>query len=141
MTPARSGPTPRRTAADSTPAVDAFMAALAHPMKREVEAIRRLVLAVDPTIAEGVKWNAPSYRTTEYFATTNLRDRGGVGVILHLGAKVRPLPSGGMPIDDPTGLLTWLAGDRASVTFRDHDDLRAKQPAFAAVLRQWIAHV
>ena len=141
MTSARSGAAPRRTAADTTTAVDDYMAALDHPMKREVEAIRRLVLGVDPTIAEGVKWNAPSFRTTEYFATTNLRDRGGIGVILHLGAKVRPLPSGGMPIDDPTGLLKWLARDRASITFRDGQALLERRAAFEAILRQWIAHV
>ncbi len=141
MTPARSRPAAHRTATDSTQAVDVFMATLEHPMKREVEAIRRLVLGVDATTAEGVKWNAPSYRTTEYFATTNLRDRGGIGVILHLGAKVRPLPSGGMPIDDPGGLLKWLAKDRASVTFRDGEELRQRQTAFEAILRQWIAYV
>ena len=141
MTPPRPRPAPPRTGADTTRAVDEFMSTLDHPMKREVEAIRRVVLGVDPTIAEGVKWNAPSYRTTEYFATTNLRDRGGIGVILHLGAKVRETPSGGLPIDDPTGLLRWVAPDRASITFRDLEELQERQPAFEAILRQWITRV
>ena len=30
-----------------------------------------------PGIREGVNWNAPSFRTTEYFATTNLREKDG----------------------------------------------------------------
>ena len=68
------------------------MATLEHPFKPEIEAIRRLMLGVDPGVREGIKWNSPSFRTTEYFATTNLRSKAGIGVILHLGARVRQLP-------------------------------------------------
>lgn len=129
------------TPADTTMAVDGFMAALDHPCKREIEVLRRLVLAVDPAIAEGIKWNAPSFRTTEYFATTHLRAKAGIGVILHLGAKARDLPAGGVAIDDPVGLLEWLGKDRARVTFASMKELVDKGAAFQAVLRQWIGHV
>lgn len=78
-----------RKATDTTEAVDAFMAALAHPCKAEVETLRGIVTSVDPRIAEGIKWNAPSWRLGEYFATTHLRARQGIAVILHLGAKTR----------------------------------------------------
>jgi hypothetical protein len=121
--------------------VDAFMAALVHPFKNEVEQVRALILGVDPSVAEGIKWNAPSFRTSEYFATTNLRSKGGLGVILHLGAKIRALPPGGVGISDPEHLLQWLAPDRAAVTFRDAEDLRAKAIAFQSVLQQWITFV
>ncbi len=126
---------------DTTKAVDDFMAALDHPFKREIEALRRLVLGVHPSVAEGVKWNAPSFRTTEYFATTHLRSKSGIGVILHLGAKARSLPVGGIAIDDPEDLLKWLGKDRAMVEFGSPKDLDDKAAAFQAVLRQWIAHV
>ncbi len=127
--------------ADSTAAVDKFMAELVHPFKNEVEGIRRLMLGVDPSIAEGIKWNAPSFRTTEYFATTNLRAKNAIGVILHLGAKARDLPAGEMKIDDPKKLLKWLARDRASVEFASGDALNTQFAAFRAVLRQWIRYV
>ncbi len=39
----------------------------------------------------------------------------GVGVILHLGAKVREIGVGGLSIEDPEKLLKWLAPDRASL--------------------------
>jgi hypothetical protein len=129
------------TAADSSAAVDAFMSTLEHPLKAEVEAIRRLMLGLDPSVREGIKWNAPSFRTTQYFATTNLRSKVGIGVILHLGAKIRDLPAGGVAIEDPAKLLEWLGKDRAMVEFRDGRDLKAKAAAFRLVLRQWIEHV
>lgn len=128
------------TPADSTQAVDEFMANLDHPFKNEIESMRRLILGVHPSIAEGIKWNAPSFRTVEYFATTNLRVKGGIGIILHLGAKVRKLPSGFL-IADPTNLLKWLGKDRAAVEFSGLQDITAKKAAFEKVLRQWIHYV
>jgi hypothetical protein len=125
--------------ADSSTAVDAFMAVLEHPHKAAVGAIRQAILAADPSICEGIKWKAPSFRTTEYFATTHLRAKVGVGVVLHLGAKVRATPS--VSIDDPGGLLEWLAKDRAMASFAGVDDVRTKEVALQRIVRQWITHV
>lgn len=131
----------RPRVADTTAAVDALMAKLEHPMKAEIQALRELVLGVDPSIAEGVKWNAPSFRTTEYFATVHLRSKVGVGLILHRGAKVRDLPAGGIEIDDPAGLLEWLDDDRARFELASGAELARKQAALRELLRQWIRHV
>lgn len=141
MATSKTGTAAHARSADTTQAVDAFMAALEHPRKADLEALRALVLAVDPSIAEGIKWNAPSFRTTEYFATTNLRGATGLRMILHLGAKARAMPPGGLVIDDPEGLLKWLAKDRAMIEFRDGGDLRARQTALRQLLGQWISYV
>jgi len=117
------------------------MRTLDHPFKKEIEAIRASILGADRTIAEGIKWNAPSFRTSEYFATTNLREKKGVGIILHLGAKVRGLPAGGVDIDDPAKLLKWLGKDRAMIVFENLRDFSAKKGAFQRVVKQWIAYV
>ena len=82
--------------------------------------------------------SCPSFRTTEYFATINLRAKTGIGVILHLGAKVRQLPPGGVAIEDPTRLLKWLGNDRAIVEFADAQEFNSSKAAFQAVLRQWV---
>lgn len=132
---------PKLTAADTRAAVDQFMAGLDHPFKAEIETLRRAILAVDPAIAEGIKWNAPSWRTTDYFATTHLRGRAGFSLILHLGAKARALSEGGLAIDDPTGLLKWLGKDRAQVEFASSADFVAKLPALQTVIKQWISCV
>ena len=136
MATTRKAKEPQQTATDTTAAVDEFMSSLEHPQKAVVEAIRSLMPSVDDSVREGVRWNAPSYRTHEYFATTNLRSRMGVGVILHFGAKVRPLPASGVRIDDPAGLLRWLGPDRANVDFKDLPDFERKRQALQAVLRQ-----
>lgn len=133
---------PRHAAAsDTAEAVDALVASLAHPAKREIRALRAAIVASHASIREGVKWNAPSFRTTEYFATTNLRTKTGIGLILHFGAKVRDVGAVRDAIADPHGLLTWLAPDRAMIAFESMSDLTAKTKALQEVVRQWIRHV
>ena len=122
-------------------AVDALMAGLVHPHKDAIESLRRCILAADPSIAEGVKWNAPSFRTHEYFATVHLRAKTGIALILHLGAKARALPTGRLAIDDPDAMLHWLAPDRAQLLFADADDVRRRGVVLQTLLRQWIAVV
>jgi len=141
MAPAKPKPAPHSTAADTTKAVDELMRTLEHPFKAEIEAVRSIILGADPAIAEGVKWNAPSFRTAEYFATTNLRAKGGIGLILHLGAKVRDLPPGGVTIEDPEKLLKWLAKDRAAIELADMADIVARRAALEGIIRQWIQYV
>jgi hypothetical protein len=130
-----------RRGAGTEPAakVDEFMSTLAHPHKDAIDAIRQIVRDVDPAIAEGMAWNAPSFRTHEYFATTHLRSKDGVGVIFHLGAKVRENPA--VSIDDPDGLLKWLAKDRAMLMFAGVGDVRARRRALEHIVRQWIKHL
>lgn len=139
--PATKPPSPARR---TDPAVDAFMSALNHPLKPVVQSLRDLILAVSPTIAEGIKWNAPSFRTADYFATVNLRAKGGetrVWLILHTGAKSKNADMKSAGIDAPPGLLQWLAPDRCLVTFDDAADLRKKSPALKRVIRQWISNL
>ncbi|MCF8504331.1 MAG: DUF1801 domain-containing protein [Caulobacter sp.] len=120
--------------------VAAFIADLDHPMKAEIESVRALILGLGPEIGEGIKWKSPTFRTTDDFATINLRSTGSLQVILHLGAKVRPDLQKPM-IEDPEGLLKWLGKDRCMATLGAGDAFRANLPAFKAVLRQWIAVV
>ncbi len=117
------------------------MAELTHPHKAEVQLLREVILGASAEIAEGIKWKSPSFRTHEYFATVNLREKKGVGVILHLGAKVRELASGGLAIADPAKLLDWLAADRACVRFGNREEIDAARPAFQELIREWIRHV
>lgn len=110
-------------------------------MNPEIDALREIIRSAHPSITEGIKWNAPSFRTTDWFATLNLRAKKGVAIILHFGAKKNAISESGVAIDDPQGLLQWLGKDRAQVSFTDAADLAARQPAFTALLRQWITHL
>jgi hypothetical protein len=120
--------------------VQSFIASLDHPLKQEIAALRQVLLGADPKISEEIKWNAPSFRTSEHFATMHLRAKDSLQLILHLGAKSkRMVPQDA--IADPNRLLKWLGPDRASVSFRGSEDLARKSGALVAIVRQWIKHV
>jgi hypothetical protein len=120
--------------------IEAFLAALEHPQKDAILAVREVFLRADSAISDGVKWNAPSFRTSEWFATIHHRAKEGVQVILHFGARARE-GDARAAIDDPYALLEWLGPDRASVRFRDASDVQARAASFADVVRQWIRHL
>ena len=138
-TPARAGLMTPSAAPD--PDVEAFLSSLEHPRRGEILALRRIVLEAHPSISEGIKWNAPSFRTTEYFATFHLRAKRGVQIILHRGAKKRADAVERGRIADGDALLEWRGDDRAAVTFADMDEVRGREAAFSLLIRQWIEHV
>ncbi|MEK6703208.1 MAG: DUF1801 domain-containing protein [Planctomycetota bacterium] len=121
--------------------VDTFMRALDHPLKPQLESLRRLILGVDPAIVEGIKWNAPSFRTTDWFATTNVHAKGSLRLILHTGAKAKQSAADGMKVADPAGLLKWLAKDRALVTFNSAIEFEARRAALEGIIRAWICYL
>ena len=140
-----AGPAARKRAASAGPEdsrtdpdVLAFLEALEHPLKDEVAAIRRLLLDADPSIHEAIKWNAPSFRTTDFFATFHLRAKDAVQLVFHMGAKAKATAKTGVDIPDPEGLLKWLAKDRALVTLGAGEALEARKPALQALVREWI---
>jgi hypothetical protein len=120
--------------------VDAFMDRLDHPLKAEIEAVRRVILAADASIQEAIKWNGPSFRTTEFFATFHLRPQDRVQLIFHLGAKVRK-PAPKITLTDSAGLVKWLAPDRCTVTLAAGPTGAKQHAALAAIVREWIAYV
>jgi hypothetical protein len=134
----------KKAAKQSRPApesVEAFLASLDESSKPAVGALRQIILAADPGIAEGIKWKVPSFRTSEYFATMNLRVKTGVGLIIHFGAKKRDISTSGIAIPDPASLLVWLAKDRAMITFRNVEEITARRTSLTNLIREWIKHL
>lgn len=120
--------------------VDAFLERLEHPHLAAIRLLRTAILSADPRIQESVKWNAPSFALEEHFATFKLRPVETVQIVLHTGAKVRPAPVQ-MTIDDPAGLLTWVAPDRAIVTLAGLEMASGSQETLVDIVRQWVAQL
>ena len=119
--------------------VEDLLAHLDHPQMPLIRALRALVLGVDAGVTEEVKWKSPSFKTTEHFATMQLRATDRVQLILHFGAKKRDVSAVSVP--DPEGLLTWLGADRATVVLHDMEELEARRNALVDVLKAWLPHV
>ncbi|MBL8009594.1 MAG: DUF1801 domain-containing protein [Flavobacteriales bacterium] len=125
-------------AARFDPAVNVLLDAHDHPLRKEIDALRALILGVDPAIEEGVKWNTASFRTTGWFATLNgPRHVKQPMIILHAGARAKGIVLKDR-IPDPVGLLTWMGNDRAQVVFKDAAHIQAEQHALRAIVSAWI---
>jgi hypothetical protein len=125
--------------ARSSDDVDGFMAALDHPLAAGIERLRAAILASDDGITEHVKWNAPSFCYAGVDRVTfRLQPGNRLQLILHRGAKVRD-DAADFRFEDPSGLLEWVAADRAVITLRDLDDVDARLSAVVDVVRRWVA--
>ena len=124
---------------DDSSGVTVLVAALAHPLKRTLEAARRAILTADPAITEGVKWNSPSFYCHGWFASISNRKPTQVDVVFYCGAKVRANSTVREVIDDPERLLTWPSNDRALLSFKSDDDFRARLESFQRITKQWAA--
>jgi hypothetical protein len=116
--------------------VEEYVRGLPPLRQEETQAVRRIILGVDPGITEEIKWAAPSFALGQHFCTFNAWAEDDVQLIFHHGP--RKATSKGVPIDDPEELLEWLATDRASIRFESIQDIRAKKVALQAIVRQWI---
>ena len=124
----------KATAASQTP--DQIIAG--HPLRGAIDEVRRIIRGAVPAATESVKWNAPSFATSEHFATFFLRAKTEFQVVLHLGVKPRKNGLRPTQVIDPTGLLAWRGDDRATVTFKDDADVAAKASECAVILQQWV---
>ena len=135
---------PRRPVTESTDAVEQWLREFEHPQRATLQAVRAL-LSADPAIAEGIKWNAPSFRKGEgWFATLHLKSRSPArragsptALLLHLDAKRRD--GAELHVDDPRGLLEWLGRDRAMLVFGSPEDVGQAGDAVRALVRAWLA--
>lgn len=134
--PAKRTTKPSRSAS-VTP--DEFLRQLQHPCRAEILQLHDAILAVDPRILAGVKWNSLSFLTTEHFATLYLRATDEVQVVLHFGTKPR---TGRRPeIADPGRLLEWRADDRALAHLGRGPLFQRNLPLLRPILQQWLQHL
>ena len=63
--------------------VKEYMLALEHPLKNEIEAVRKIISGSSNKISERIKWNAPSYYYKEDLVTFNPRAKQYVHLVFH----------------------------------------------------------
>jgi Domain of unknown function (DU1801) len=118
--------------------VDRFMSGLDHPLKEGVEQLRTAILDSNDQIMEHIKWNAPSFRYAgEDRVTFRLYPEDRAQLVFHRGSKVKS-DAEDFAFEDDTGLLRWVADDRAVVALQDVKDTEAKQRALVDIVNRWV---
>lgn len=107
--------------------VDDFLSELDHPLKQEMQAIRKLIMEVDPSITEEVKWGGPSFYYKGDIATFSPRVKDQAVLVFHQGEMLtgrtvlEPAPKG-----------------KAYAKFSNMGEVKAKGKDLKAVIREWI---
>ena len=118
--------------------VTAFLDALNHPMRAEIEELRHVILQTDSSIAENIKWNGPNYTyRNEDRITMKIQPPKQIQLIFHRGVKKLAQPDSRL-IEDESKLLVWKENDRAIVTFKTLDEIRNAQTEIARIVQKWI---
>lgn len=121
--------------------VDEFLDDQTEDKRAQIHALRKIILASEPSLAENIKWNAPNYvfggedRIT--FNTAN--KEGSVKLILHIGASKKEDKKSEPIMNDNSGLITWNSNIRGTLTFTTIADVNAQQAKVAAIVKQWLA--
>ncbi|MBS4218536.1 DUF1801 domain-containing protein [Bacillus sp. FJAT-49711] len=119
--------------------VSEYMSNLEHPLKREIEEVRNIILSANNQFTEHIKWNAPSFQyKNEDRVTFNLHGKGFFRLIFHCGAKVKENNVKESFLNDSTSLLEWVSNDRAIVKFSDMNDVKEKKDKLVEVINKWI---
>ncbi|HUD41229.1 MAG TPA: DUF1801 domain-containing protein [Dokdonella sp.] len=137
---AAMAPRKPKPATEAASSVAQFLARSDHPHRTGIERLRGLILGLDPRIGEEIKWNAPSFKLDDHFATFKLHPPRQIQLVLHTGAKGRR-DARAFRIDDPAGLLTWPATDRCVLTLASSEALAEHEAAVLGIVRQWIAQL
>lgn len=119
---------------------DTFMNELDHPHKAGINRLRAAIKGTDPRIVEEVKWNAPSYRLEEHFATFKLYPPKQIQLVLHRGTKPKPVDQP-FQLPDPHGLTKWRAPDRCVITMTSSEHAVEVIPEVISMVRLWIAQL
>lgn len=118
--------------------VDDFMKTLDHPLKTEIETVRKIILSANDQITEQIKWNGPSFCINgDDRVTFRLNPPKNIQLVFHRGAKVRT-DTKDFSFDDPTGLLKWLAKDRGVVTFQDMSEITLRNSDLKLLVDKWV---
>lgn len=142
--PAKKTEITATTKPSDTAAVDAYMAALDHPMKAIAEELRQLILATHKTVGEEIYWNAPCFYYTgemQPFKPKELK-RYIVGFNFFRKDTIRLIFLRGASVDDGSGFLEGdYADGRRLAYFRSSEDVKKKKKVLQKTVKELLQKI
>ena len=118
--------------------VSNFLNELNHPLIKEINNLREIILKTKISLQENIKWNGPNYLfNNEDRITMRIQPPKQIQLIFHRGAKVKKQPKNKL-INDETGLLLWKENDRAVVSFKTMNEITTNSKNINNWIIQWI---
>ncbi|GAB3990775.1 hypothetical protein GCM10028807_18590 [Spirosoma daeguense] len=118
--------------------VTQFLDPLNHPFRKEIDALRLIILEANDLLTENIKWNGPNYSAgTDDRITMKIHPPKQIQLIFHQGVKVQE-PRNEKLLTEDYGLLVWKTNDRAVATFRDMDSIVTAKDKLTKLVQDWL---
>ncbi len=119
--------------------VTKFLNDLNHPLRKEIEQLRQVVLSANAGLSENIKWNGPNFCFQgQDRISMRIQPPKQLQLIFHRGVKVLVQPSETL-IQDKSNLLTWKTNDRAVATYKSIEEILSSKPALTKIINDWVA--
>jgi hypothetical protein len=116
-----------------------FLNDLNHPLRKEIDQLRQIVLSTNAGLSENIKWNGPNFCSQgEDRITMRIHPTTQLQLIFHRGAKVLAQPVERL-IQDRSNLLNWKTNDRAVVTYKSLEEILSSHSALSNIVKAWVA--
>ena len=118
--------------------VTKFLNELNHPLRKEIDKLRSIIVNSRDGLTENIKWNGPNYCFgNEDRITIKIQPPKSIQLIFHRGAKKQVQPKSKL-INDNSKLLAWRENDRAIATFNSIVEIERSESALSEVVNKWI---
>lgn len=120
-----------------------FIAVLPADIQPVVVYLRQVMLAIDVEIAEHIKWNSPAFYFNGAMKSFDAKEYKRDILVMNLRKNqvLCVLPTGTV-IQENTSLLEGKYTDgRRMITFKNLEDLKNKEAAFIATIKEWLQKV
>ena len=108
--------------------VDKFLEEKDHPMNREIQRVREIILETDDKVTETIKWKSPTFMYKGNIASFFMNAKKHVSLMFHKGAS----------LENQHGLLEGDGKEGRTAKFYDLDDIENKKEALQDAIRAWI---
>ncbi|MCB9195172.1 MAG: DUF1801 domain-containing protein [Flavobacteriales bacterium] len=116
-----------------------FLDDLNHPLRPEIDLLRKLVLDAKEGLVENIKWNGPNYQYHgEDRITMKIHPPKQIQIIFHRGAKKQDQPAAKL-IQTDASFLSWKENDRAVATFKNRDEILIHRIELQEIVSGWIS--
>ena len=113
---------------NNTKKVDEFIAKLEHPLRKELETVRSIIMAANSKIEEDIKWGGPSFFYKEELATFNPRIKNYVALIFHKGEL----------LNIKSDFLENATKGKVYAKFHSMDEVMANKELIETMVNTWV---
>lgn len=109
-----------------------------HPLRKEIEQLRFIILNSNDLLTENIKWNAPNYCfNNQDRITMRINPPKQIQIVFHCGVKVKEQPKERI-IKEDFSLLDWKSNDRAVVTLKATQDIERYKTNLTKIIIEWL---